>query len=150
MTAVRQIRRIMLGSTLAAAAAAAFAQTSAQDIGRAPEAAIGAAAHGNAAMSAGVSGTANRGAGTGAGASLEPGASQRVVAPGPVDPLVQKRDADAAANAEYRDNKKALKQEYQSQLKAVKQQRKAAKREATDALKAQTGGGAASDRGTQH
>ena len=63
---------------------------------------------------------------------------------------MQKRDTDAAANAEYRANKKALKQEYHSQLKAAKEQRKAAKRDATQTLNEQMGGAAAADKGAQN
>ncbi|KAK46998.1 signal peptide protein [Caballeronia jiangsuensis] len=46
---------------------------------------------------------------------------QNVVAPAPTDPLVQRRNANAQANAEYRASKKASKAE----LKAQNQQAKA-------------------------
>ncbi|WP_323071878.1 hypothetical protein IHE33_04075 [Mycetohabitans endofungorum] len=135
MTAIRQIRCIALGAALAAATVAAFAQTPAQGGSETAGAAVGVGAYGGTDSTAGSSGT---------------GTSQRIVAPGPVDPLVQKRDTDAAANAEYRANKKALKQEYHSQLKAAKEQRKAAKRDATQTLNEQMGGAAAADKGAQN
>ncbi|SAK48386.1 hypothetical protein AWB82_01163 [Caballeronia glebae] len=46
---------------------------------------------------------------------------QNLVAPAPTDPLVQRRNANAQANAEYRASKKASK----SELKAENQQAKA-------------------------
>ncbi|MDR5834509.1 hypothetical protein [Caballeronia sp. LZ034LL] len=48
-------------------------------------------------------------------------APQNLVAPAPTDPLVQRRNANAQANAEYRASKKASKAE----LKAQRQQAKA-------------------------
>ncbi|MCG1053957.1 hypothetical protein KQH49_02830 [Mycetohabitans sp. B5] len=134
MTAICQIRCIALGAALTAATVAAFAQTLVQG-GETASAAVGVGAYSGADSTAGSSGT---------------GTGQRIVAPAPVDPLVQKRDADAAANAEYSANKKALKQEYHSQLKAAKQQRKAAKRDAAQTLNEQTGGAAAADKGAQN
>ncbi|MCF7695132.1 hypothetical protein KPG66_03040 [Mycetohabitans sp. B2] len=133
MTAIRQIRCITLGAALAAATVAAFAQAPVQGGGETVGVAVGVGAH-SADSTTGSGGT---------------GTGQRIVAPGPVDPLVQKRDAEAAANAEYSANKKALKQEYHSQLKAAKQQHKAAKRDAAQTLNEQTGG-AAADKGAQN
>jgi|GEM_PF-506897 len=46
----------------------------------------------------------------------------RLTASGSPDPLVQKRDADAKANAEYRESKKASKAELKAQQKAAKDQ----------------------------
>lgn len=135
MTAIRQICCIALGTALVAATVAAFAQTPAQGGGETTGAAVGVGAHGGADSMVGSGGT---------------GASQRIVAPSHVDPLVQKRDTDAAANAQYRANKKALKQEYHSQLKAAKEQRKAAKRDAAQTLNEQSGGAAAADKGAQN
>jgi hypothetical protein len=73
--------------------------------------------------------------------------SQNVVAPGSTDPLVQKRNADAQANAEYRASKKASKAEmkaankdakaqYKEQVRNAKINRKADKEAAKDDLNA--------------
>ncbi len=48
----------------------------------------------------------------------------RLTASGSTDPLVQKRDANAQANAEYRASKKASKAELKDQQKAAKAQYK--------------------------
>lgn len=95
---MKKIQTLLIGSAFAAiATTSAFAQT-AQPV------------DGGAQMSAQVQG--------------QPGVtppSQNLVAPAPTDPLVQKRNANAAANAEYSASKKASKQE----LKASSQQAKA-------------------------
>jgi len=49
---------------------------------------------------------------------------QNLVAPGPTDPLVQKRNADAKANADYRASKKASKEDLKASQKAAKAQYK--------------------------
>jgi hypothetical protein len=49
---------------------------------------------------------------------------QNLVAPGPTDPLVQKRNADAKANAEYRASRKASKEDLKASQKAAKAQYK--------------------------
>ncbi|HEX7913406.1 MAG TPA: hypothetical protein VF534_35700 [Paraburkholderia sp.] len=51
-------------------------------------------------------------------------APTQLAAPGSTDPLVQKRNADAKANAEYRASKKASKAELKAQQKAAKSQYK--------------------------
>ena len=98
---MKKIQTLLIGSTFAAiATTSAFAQT-AQPV------------DGGAQMSAQVQGQPG-----------QPGVtppSQNLVAPAPTDPLVQKRNANAAANAEYSASKKASKQE----LKATSQQAKA-------------------------
>jgi hypothetical protein len=54
----------------------------------------------------------------------------RLTASGSTDPLVQKRDANAKANAEYRASKKASKAELKDQQKAAKVQYKEQVRDA--------------------
>lgn len=49
---------------------------------------------------------------------------QNVVAPAPTDPLVQRRNANAKANAEYRASKKASKAELKAQSQQAKAQYK--------------------------
>ncbi|WP_250513637.1 hypothetical protein [Caballeronia sp. INDeC2] len=49
---------------------------------------------------------------------------QNVVAPAPTDPLVQRRNANAQANAEYRASKKASKAELKAQSQQAKAQYK--------------------------
>jgi outer membrane biosynthesis protein TonB len=49
---------------------------------------------------------------------------QNLTAPAPTDPLVQKRNADAQANAEYRASKKASKAELKAENKQAKAQYK--------------------------
>ena len=68
---------------------------------------------------------------------------QTLTAPTPPDPLVQKRDADARANAEYRDAKKASKAQYKEQVKNAKINRDADRRGAANQLKmdSQSGNG---------
>jgi hypothetical protein len=85
---------------------------------------------------------------------------QRMVAPAPTDPLVQKRNATAEANAEYRASKKASKAElkaskqqanaqYKEQVKNAKINRKADKDAAKAELNA-TAPSAPKDTGLQH
>ncbi|WNC90726.1 hypothetical protein RI103_05020 [Paraburkholderia sp. FT54] len=57
-------------------------------------------------------------------------APTRLTASGSTDPLVQKRDANAKANAEYRASKKASKAELKDQQKAAKSQYKEQVRDA--------------------
>jgi hypothetical protein len=68
---------------------------------------------------------------------------QTLTAPTPPDPLVQKRDADARANAEYHDAKKASKAQYKEQLKNAKINRAADRQAAANQLKidSQSGNG---------
>lgn len=70
-------------------------------------------------------------------------AQQDLAAPGPTDPLVQKRNADAQANAEYRQSKKVSKAQYKEQVSNAKMNRKADKQAASNQLKGdmQTGQG---------
>lgn len=58
-------------------------------------------------------------------------APTRIVAQGSVDPLVQKREADIAANKKFRHQKKMSKRAYKDQVKAASAERKAAKRDAS-------------------
>ncbi|MDR5737830.1 MULTISPECIES: hypothetical protein [unclassified Caballeronia] len=72
---------------------------------------------------------------------------QNIVAPAPTDPLVQKRNADAQANAEYKASKKASKAEmkaakkeanaqYKEEVRNAKINKKADKAAAKDELNA--------------
>lgn len=74
-------------------------------------------------------------------------APQNLVAPAPTDPLVQKRNANAQASAEYKASKKASKQEmkattkeakaqYKEQVRNAKINKKADNQTANDDLKA--------------
>jgi hypothetical protein len=73
-------------------------------------------------------------------------APQRLTASGSTDPLVQKRDADAKANAEYSASKKAskaqlkeqqatAKQKYKEQVRDAKVNKKADKQTANNEMK---------------
>lgn len=106
-----QIRTLLIGTALTAfAATAAFAQT--------------------AQPAAGISGQAQVQT---QGAEVAPAAQgvqpptpapTHLTASGSTDPLVQKRDANAQANAEYKASKKASKAELKEQQKAAKSQYK--------------------------
>ncbi|SDG63321.1 hypothetical protein [Paraburkholderia phenazinium] len=114
-----QIRSLLIGTALSAAlttftAAGAFAQTTAQ-----PDAA--AAGQQMTAPAADTAAPAAQG--------VAP-APQRLTATGSTDPLVQKRDADAKANAEYSASKKASKQQLKEQQAAAKSQYKEQVRDA--------------------
>jgi hypothetical protein len=126
-----QIRSLLIGTALTAfAASGAFAQTNAQpDAGNAGQQMMAPAAD-NATPAAG---------------GVTP-APQRLTAPGSTDPLVQKRDADAKANAEYSASKKAsksqlkdqqaaAKSQYKQQVKDAKVNRKADKQTANNQMK---------------
>ncbi|GGD68159.1 hypothetical protein [Caballeronia grimmiae] len=85
---------------------------------------------------------------------------QNLVAPAPTDPLVQKRNADAQANAEYRASKKASKAElkaadkeakaqYKQEVRNAKINKKADKQAAKDDLNA-AADRTPKDQGEQH
>lgn len=63
-------------------------------------------------------------------------APQRLTASSPTDPLVQKRNADAQANANYSASKKASKTQYKQQVHDAKVNRKADKQAANNEMKA--------------
>jgi hypothetical protein len=113
-----QIRSLLIGTALTAfAATGAFAQTNAQ-----PDA--GGAGQQMAAPGVDTAAPAAQG--------VQPPtpAPQRLTASGSTDPLVQKRDADAQANAQYRASKKASKAELKQQQAAAKLQYKQQVRDA--------------------
>ncbi|MBC8747683.1 hypothetical protein OKW43_005478 [Paraburkholderia sp. WC7.3g] len=129
-----QIRSLLIGTALTAfAATAAVAQT-------APAAGIGGHAQiqtqGAADMvppsAAGAQGLQappsaqgmQQVPGAPAAQGVEAPPPARLTASGSTDPLVQKRDADAKANAEYRAAKKSSKAELKAQQKAAKDQYK--------------------------
>jgi hypothetical protein len=124
-----QIRSLLIGTALTAAVTAlassgAFAQTNGQpDNGNAGQQMMAPAA-----------------------AGVTP-APQRLTAPGSTDPLVQKRDADAKANAEYsakdqlKQQKAAAKSQYKQQVKDAKINQKADKQTANNQMKMDMQGG---------
>lgn len=59
----------------------------------------------------------------------------RIVAP-TIDPLVQRREDNALANEEYKNNKKQAKQEYQNKIKAAETDRTQLKHDAAESAKA--------------
>jgi hypothetical protein len=110
-----QIRSLLIGTALTAfAATAAVAQTAQPGAG------------------AGDQPQAQLQQGTDAAQGMQPAtpAPTRLTASGSTDPLVQKRDADAKANAEYRASKKASKAEMKDQQKTAKEQYKEQVRDA--------------------
>jgi hypothetical protein len=113
-----QIRSLLIGTALTAfAATGAFAQTNAQ-----PDA----GAAGQQMMAPG----ADTAAPAAQGVQPVTPPQQRLTASGSTDPLVQKRDANAKANAEYSASKKASKAELKEQQAAAKQKYKEQVRDA--------------------
>ncbi len=114
-----QIRSLLIGTALTAfAATGAFAQTTRN---RMP-------AHGQASRCTAPG--ADTAAPAAQGVQPVTPAPQRLTASGSTDPLVQKRDADAKANAEYSASKKASKAQLKEQQKAAKPQYKEQVRDA--------------------
>lgn len=113
-----QIRSLLIGTALTAfAASSAFAQNNAQ-----PDA---------AAMSQQqMAPRADNAAPAAEGVQPVTPAPQRLTASGSTDPLVQKRTADAKANAEYSASKKASKEQLKEQQQAAKAQYKEQVRDA--------------------
>jgi hypothetical protein len=111
--AMTQIRKLLTATAIAATAAAfaqgAFAQTATPAAGDAPTMAP-ATAPSQAPAAAGIAQPAP--------------APQNLTAPQPTDPLVQKRNANAAASAEYRSAKKSANSEYKDAKKQAKTQYK--------------------------
>lgn len=76
-----------------------------------------------------------------------PADSSTAVPPGtvqiqpPKDPLVERREARKAANAQYKAEKSAAKGEYKQDVNAAKTERKDAKKAADEAAKAELQGG---------
>ncbi len=107
-----QLRKLLIGSALTAVAStAAFAQTSAQ-----PAADTSAQAQ----VQTQVQSQAPAQAPAAQGVQMPAPAPQNLTASGSTDPLVQKRNADAKANAEYRAQKKMSKEQLKEQQKAAK------------------------------
>jgi hypothetical protein len=99
-----QVKNMLLGTAFVALTTSAFAQTAQP----AQPGDAGTDASGQASMQV---------------APVRP-PQQNLVAPGPTDPLVQKRNDDARANAEYRASKKASKDDLKASQKAAKAQYK--------------------------
>lgn len=117
-----QIRSLLMGTALTAfAVTGAFAQTNAQ-----PDA----GAMGQQQMAPGAMPGAGNAAPAAQGVQPVTPAPQRLTASGSTDPLVQKRTADAKANAEYSAQKKASKAQLKTQQKAAKTQYKEQVRDA--------------------
>ena len=113
-----QIRSLLIGTALTAfAATGAFAQTNAQ-----PDA-------GGAGQQMAVPG-ADTAAPAAQGVQPPTPTPQRLTASGSTDPLVQKRDADAQANAEYSASKKASKAQLKQQQATARSQYKQQVRDA--------------------
>jgi hypothetical protein len=117
-----QIRSLLIGTALTAfAATGAFAQTNPQP---------GAGAMSQQQMAPGAVPGADNAAPAAQGVQPVTPAPQRLTASGSTDPLVQKRNADAKANAEYSAQKKASKDQLKAQQKAAKSQYKEQVRDA--------------------
>ncbi|MFM0060814.1 hypothetical protein PQR64_34880 [Paraburkholderia phytofirmans] len=112
-----QIRTLLIGTALTAlASTAAFAQTAQPAAGAEGQPQVQVQGNDAAPAAQGVQ-------------PVTP-APTRLTASGSTDPLVQKRDANAKANAEYRASKKASKAELKDQQKAAKVQYKEQVRDA--------------------
>jgi hypothetical protein len=111
------IRKLLIGTALTTLSVAAFAQTPAP----------AAAGVDTPRQTPDIAGLRDEPA-----ATREP---QRLTAPGPTDPLVQKRDANARANATYRQDKKSARSDYKSQVKSARAQRKSERNAANDQMK---------------
>lgn len=146
---MNQIHKLLIGTALSAVTAAALAQTpglqapqSQPGMGlQSPQGAPGAPA------AAGVD--TPRETPDVAGLRGTPPAPHNLTAPGPTDPLVQKRDEDARANAQYRQDKKSAKASYKSQVKSAKVLRKTDREAANDQMKAEMHGVPAQGPGAQ-
>lgn len=68
-----------------------------------------------------------------------PAPEVRIVTP-TTDPLVQKRNDNALANKQYKENKKAAASEYKDRVKAAKSDRKQLKKDAADQEKSAMSG----------
>jgi len=130
------IRKLLIGAALTTFTAAAFAQSGTLN----PPSSAGATGVEAPTQTPDVAGL--RGTGP---------APQPLTAPGPTDPLVQKRDEDARANADYRADAKSArsaykgqvkhaKTDYKSQVKSARAQRKADRRAANDQMREQMQG----------
>jgi len=110
-----QIRQLLIGTALTTLTAAAFAQTPAP------------AANGvdSPRETPDVSGLR----------TTVPQDPRALTAPGLTDPLAQKREEDARANAEFRQQKKAAKSAYKGHVKDAKTLRKADRQAANDQMK---------------
>jgi len=136
--AMTQICKLLIGTALTTlTATAAFAQTAAPAAGSLnPPAAPAAAGVDTPRETPDV-----------AGLRTTAPAPQNLTAPGPTDPLAQKRDADAQANAEYRQQKKSAKSAYKGHVKEAKKLRKSDRQAANDQMKEQMQGVPAQSQG---
>lgn len=140
-----QLRTLLIGTAMSAlASTAVLAQTATQ-----PAADLSGQAQAQGAAPAMVQ--ANPAAPAAQGVQMPTPAPQNLTASGSTDPLVQKRNADAQANAEYRTQKKmskaqlkeqqkAAKTEYKDQVSNARNNKKADKQAASNQLKADMAG----------
>ncbi|WP_322009879.1 hypothetical protein [Paraburkholderia sp. J12] len=131
-----QIRKLLTGVALTACAAAFTHGALAQ--GADPNAQMPPQAPSQAPAAAGVAQPAP--------------APQNLTAPGPTDPLVQKRNANAEANAQYREAKKDAKSQYKAQVQDAKINRRADRQAADHEMKSEMQGQSAQQPGgsTEH
>jgi len=130
------LRTLLIGGSLAAlATTAAVAQTSTQPSTQAPASRPQLARNGQMAPAAGASSVAPPSAPAAHGVQMPAPTQQTLTAPTSPDPLVQKRNADAQANAEYRSAKQASKAQYRQQVDNAKVNRQADQQAARNQLK---------------
>jgi hypothetical protein len=140
-----QIRKLLIGTALTTLCAAAFAQTGVQSNPPSAPSAPAAAGVDVPRQTPDIAGLRDEPPSP-QDARHAP-APQPLAAPGPTDPLAQKRDEDARANAEYRQDKQSARTEYKGHVKSAKAQRKADRDAANDQMKEQMHGAAAQSQG---
>jgi hypothetical protein len=146
-----QLRSLLIGTALSAlATSGVFAQTSAQPAAGMQDQAPAPVTQMAPAMPAAQAG--RQPAPAAQGVQMPTPAPQTLTAPGSTDPLVQKRNADAQANAEYRASKKTAKTQYKEQVQNAKINKKADKQTANNQMNAEleSGQGQPTDTQTNH
>jgi hypothetical protein len=144
---MRQLRTLLIGTSFAAlATTAAVAQTPAPvapapPMGQMQQAPAPADHLAPAVPTPGAGNVAPPNAPAARGVQMPAPTQQTLTAPTSPDPLVQKRNADAQANAEYRNAKKTSKAQYKEQVNNAKVNRQADKQAARNQLNADTQAG---------
>lgn len=133
------IRKLLIGTALTTLTAAAFAQTPAPAVGSTNPQAPAAAGIAMPRQTPDIAGLRDE--------PPAPQNPQHLSAPGPTDPLVQKRNEDAQANADYRQGKKSARSEYRSRMKDAKARRKAERSAAAGQMKDEMNGVPAQSQG---
>ncbi|HEY1607798.1 MAG TPA: hypothetical protein VGG24_00890 [Paraburkholderia sp.] len=144
---MNQIHKLLIGTALSTLTVAAFAQTPGGMQAPQSQPGVGMQSPQGAPAAAGVD--TPRQTPDIAGLRGEPPAPRNLTAPGPTDPLVQKRNEDVRANAQYRQDKKSAKTSYKSQVKSAKTLRKTDREAANDQMKEQMHGVPAQGGGAQ-